>query len=106
TRTGRGVSIRKYRFSLNSSDQAFGEHKSMAQVAAISSGSIRVFGYVTAEKAALYRAIMRVFTEANALFTFHLRPRQILERVVAAGFPASVDEGEIDSALSQLSEWG
>ena len=65
-----------------------------------------MFAFVTAEKAPLYRSIMHVFMEANAVFTFHLRPRQILERITAAGFPATVDQEEIDSALSQLTEWG
>ena len=78
----------------------------MSKVVATPSGNIRAFAYVTAEKAPLYRAIMRVFMEANALFMFHLRPRQILERIAASGFPALVDEEEIDSALSQLQEWG
>jgi len=78
----------------------------MSQAVAIPSGTIRVFAFVTAEKAPLYRSIMHVFMEANAVFTFHLRPRQILERITAAGFPATVDQEEIDSALSQLTEWG
>jgi uncharacterized protein (TIGR02677 family) len=82
------------------------ESESISQVVTIPPGSIRVFTYVTAEKAPLYRAIMRVFMEARALLTFHLRPRQIRERIGAAVFPISVDQAEIDSALSQLSEWG
>src|SRR5262245_16891435 len=78
----------------------------MSQAVANPSGTIRVFAFVTAEKAPLYRAIMHVFMEANAVFTFHLRPRQILERITATGFSATVDQEEIDSALSQLTEWG
>jgi uncharacterized protein (TIGR02677 family) len=78
----------------------------MSKVVAIPPGSIRMFAYVTAEKAALYRAIMRVFIEARSRFTFHLRPREILERLAGAGFPFPVDPAEMDSALSQLSDWG
>lgn len=82
------------------------ERESISQVVAIPPGSIRVFAYVTAEKAPLYRAIMRVFMQARALFTFHLRPRQIRERIDASSFPVAVDQAEIESALLQLSEWG
>src|SRR5689334_12070848 len=78
----------------------------MSQAVAIPSASIRVFAFVTAEKASLYRAIMRVFMDSSAVFGFHLRSRQVLERLGAAGFPATVDQEEIDSALSQLAEWG
>ena len=82
------------------------EREPISQVVSIPPGSIRVFTYATAEKAPLYRAIMRVFMEARALFTFHLRPGQIRERIGGAVFPISVDQAEIDSALSQLSDWG
>jgi uncharacterized protein (TIGR02677 family) len=78
----------------------------MSQIAVIPPGNIRVFAYVTTEKAPLYRAIMRVFTESNARFIFHLRPRQVRDQLVAAGYQDVVDQAEIDSALSQLSDWG
>src|SRR5262245_35172379 len=78
----------------------------MSENAVIPLGNIRVFAYVTAEKAPLYRTIMRVFMESRARFVFHLRPREVFDRVVAAGFRDLVDQAEIDAALSRLSEWG
>jgi uncharacterized protein (TIGR02677 family) len=49
---------------------------------------------------------MRVFTESNSRFIFHLRPRQVREQLLAAGYHDVVDQAEIDSAVAQLSEWG
>jgi uncharacterized protein (TIGR02677 family) len=64
-------------------------------------GRLRTFAYVTADKAALYRAVMRVFVEAKASFTLHLRPLE-----VAATLPEPVDLEAIEAALAQLCEWG
>ena len=78
----------------------------MFQNAIQSSGSIRAFAYATTEKAALYRAIMRVFMESKARFEFHLRPKEILDQIRICGFQESRDQTEIESALAQLCEWG
>ena len=65
-----------------------------------------VFSHVRAEHVALYRAILRVFTDAKAAFSLHLRPSDI--RVALSGHAAfdSSDAGSIEAALAQLCEWG
>ncbi len=80
---------------------------SMSEGAAIqASGGIRVFAYVTTEKAALYRAIMRVFVESKERFAFHLRPQEILDEVRICALQETPDQTDIDSALEQLCVWG
>lgn len=39
------------------------------------------FNYVTAEKATLYRPVMRAFANAKAHFVVHLRPEDVLNRL-------------------------
>ena len=39
-------------------------------------GRMKAFAYVTAEKASLYRTIMRVFMESKDRFAVYLRPGQ------------------------------
>lgn len=94
------------------------------------SGRLKCFAYVTADKAALYRAMMRVFTDAKARFALHLRPQEILAalqdpafalpvEVASGGGPESngetndwsgdcavVDAAGVDAALNQLCQWG
>ena len=67
-------------------------------------GRMKAFAYVTAEKAALYRTIMRVFMESKERFAVYLRPQDVLSAVRAYGYSAG--PAEIDSALEQLREWG
>jgi uncharacterized protein (TIGR02677 family) len=69
-------------------------------------GRIKTFGYLTAEKAALYRSIMRVFMESKGRFALHLRPQEILDAVRIFGLKDTPDQTDIDSALAQLCEWG
>ena len=64
-------------------------------------GRLRTFAYVTADKAAVYRAVMRVFVAAKASFTLHLRPHE-----VAAALVDPVDVEAVETALAQLCEWG
>jgi uncharacterized protein (TIGR02677 family) len=64
-------------------------------------GRLRAFAYVTADKAPLYRAVMRVFLEAKTSFTLHLRPQE-----VAAALPESVELDGVEAALAALREWG
>ena len=71
-----------------------------------SRGRLKAFAYVTAEKAALHRAIMRVFMESKERFALHLRPQEIFDAVCNCGLQKSPDETEIESALEQLCEWG
>jgi uncharacterized protein (TIGR02677 family) len=54
----------------------------------------------------LYRATLRVFTDAKAAFALHLRPSDIRESLAGNAVFQSSDVGAIDAALIQLCEWG
>ncbi|MBB3191899.1 TIGR02677 family protein [Halomonas cerina] len=58
------------------------------------------FSYVTAEKAGLYREVMRAFVEAKSHFLVHLRPEDVQQQV-GESEPATVQ-----AALTQLVNWG
>lgn len=68
------------------------------------SGRLRMFAYVDAEKASLYRAIMSVFFAAKERFVLHLRPAEVA-RELAALVP-DADVGDVEPALKQLEDWG
>lgn len=70
------------------------------------SGRLRIFAYVQADKAALYRSVMRVFTDAKARFGLHLRPHEVLAALSSLDLPEPVDQPTVDAALGQLREWG
>ncbi len=70
------------------------------------SDRVRTFAYLNTERAALYRAIMRVFMSAKARFTLHLRPPEIAVAVAAAGLTEPADTAAVETALAQLREWG
>lgn len=63
------------------------------------------FQHVTAEKANLYRAIMRQFAEAKGEFKLHLRPGQVVASLEAVS-ASPIDRIEVERALDQLCEWG
>lgn len=67
-----------------------------------SSVSYSVFVHLSAEKAALYRAILRVFLAERARFVISLRPGELHTALVDAAFTPP----EIDAALQQLRAWG
>jgi uncharacterized protein (TIGR02677 family) len=67
---------------------------------------LKALAYVTAEKATLYRAIMRVFMESKERFALHLRPQEIIDSVQRTELQDPPDQAEIESALEQLCEWG
>ena len=67
---------------------------------------IRAFAYVTAEKAALYRAIMCVFMNAKERFALHLRPADVMAELEQSNPIPSIDIVAIDAELTQLCEWG
>ena len=75
-------------------------------------GRLRAFAYLNAEKAAIYRAVMRVFTDAKARFALHLRPEEIAIELARnslpdfADVPCDVDLANVETALNQLNEWG
>jgi len=68
------------------------------------SDSRDLFRHVSADKSALYRAIMQTFAAAKRQFRLHLRPDEVLAEAPWTG-PAPKLE-EIQLALSQLAEWG
>jgi uncharacterized protein (TIGR02677 family) len=67
--------------------------------------SVSVFSHLNSEKAALYRAILRVFMEAKASFALHLRPADIRAALRDSGALDESDSGSLDAALAQLCDW-
>jgi uncharacterized protein (TIGR02677 family) len=67
--------------------------------------SASVFSHLSAEKAALYRAILRVFMQAKTSFALHLRPADVSAVLRDEGLPDESDAGSLDVALTQLCEW-
>ena len=65
----------------------------------------KAFAHLTAEKADLYRLIMRAFVEASDRFTPSLRPQEILDSIQWS-LPTPPSLGEIEAALDQLASWG
>ncbi len=64
----------------------------------------RLFQHVTADKAALYRAILESFAAAKRQFRLHLRPDEVLAETRWPGEPPAPEA--VQSALDQLTEWG
>ncbi|CAM3296250.1 TIGR02677 family protein [Halomonas lysinitropha] len=58
------------------------------------------FSYVTAEKADLYRQVMRAFVEAKSHFLVHLRPEDVQQQLGAT------ELATVQAALTQLVTWG
>jgi uncharacterized protein (TIGR02677 family) len=62
-----------------------------------------LFRHLTADKAQIYRAIMGVFAAAKRKFRLHLRPDEVLAEVALSD---RVNLEEVQTALTQLTEWG
>jgi uncharacterized protein (TIGR02677 family) len=69
-------------------------------------GRLRVFAYLNADKASLYRAVMRVFVEAKGRFTLHLRPHEVAAALVFVELAEPLDIAGVESALASLCDWG
>ncbi len=69
-------------------------------------GRLRIFAYVDAERAPLYRRIMRAFMVARDGFRLHLRPAEVRSALVEPGPPEGFEQAVIDAALGQLCDWG
>ncbi len=65
-----------------------------------------VFAHLSAEKASLYRRILKIFVEAKASFTLHLRPMDVKDLLGEAALLDKGDLGGFESELSQLCDWG
>lgn len=72
----------------------------------IEHGRLKPFAYLDTEKTPLYRALMGLFGEAKAHFLIHLRPAEILSELDAQLGPEYNSPGDVESALSQLCDWG
>lgn len=66
--------------------------------------SRELFRHVSAEKSAMYRTIMDMFTAAKRQFRLHLRPDEVLAEAAWTSTPPKVEE--IQLALAQLAAWG
>jgi uncharacterized protein (TIGR02677 family) len=64
--------------------------------------SYAVFIHLNTEKAALYRALLRVFVAERARFVISLRPGELHAALADTEFSPA----EIDAALQQLRDWG
>lgn len=65
----------------------------------------RPFHHLAAEKAGLYRQVLRVFARAKASFQLHLRPREVVT-ALGGGDAHAIDADAIEAALTQLTHWG
>lgn len=72
--------------------------------ATLPSSANALFSHVTADKAALYRAIMEAFAAAKRQFRLHLRPDEVLADAVWPNERPTLDE--LQQALAQLVTWG
>ena len=68
--------------------------------------TLKVFAHLTAEKVALYRAIMQVFTAAKARFALHLRVADVRGALTDPEATPAIDAAEVEAALEQLCLWG
>ncbi|HTN87551.1 MAG TPA: TIGR02677 family protein [Sorangium sp.] len=66
--------------------------------------SRELFRHVSADKAALYRAIMDVFATAKRQYRLQLRPDEVLAEARWPEAPPAI--AEINAALAQLAAWG
>jgi uncharacterized protein (TIGR02677 family) len=65
---------------------------------------LRVFAYVTADKATRYRAVTQVMLQAKEQFRLHLRPAEIVDMLAAEHI--AFDADEVTALLAQLDDWG
>lgn len=68
------------------------------------SGAAGLFRHVSADKAALYRAVLEVFAAAKRQYRLHLRPDEVLAEAAWPG--AAPGAEELAAALEQLVDWG
>jgi len=78
----------------------------MADSGESSSSLLRVFAHLTADKCALYRAILRAFMEAKAEFSLHLRPQDVRDSLRSQDTLGDTPLDEVESSVAKLCEWG
>lgn len=64
------------------------------------------FAYLSTPNAALYSQVLRVFAQARARFTVHLRPEDVLAELRRDAGIAAVAIEPVSGALEQLEAWG
>lgn len=67
-------------------------------------GAAELFRHVSADKAAVYRAVLDAFAAARRQYRLQLRPDELLADAAWPGAPPSPDE--LNAALAQLVAWG
>jgi uncharacterized protein (TIGR02677 family) len=63
-----------------------------------------LFRHITADKGAIYRAILEAFASAKRQYRLQLRPDEVLAEAPWTEAPPPIEE--VNAALSQLAEWG
>ncbi len=64
-----------------------------------------IFAYVNAEKAPVYRSVMRAFMDGRERYALHLRPAEILDEL-RRSTKIALDLVDVQAVLAQLTEWG
>lgn len=67
---------------------------------------VRLFAYINADAAPLYRAVLRIFAEAKARYRIHYRLDELHTELGRRGWLEGVDTERLERALDQLCEWG
>ncbi len=67
-------------------------------------GAADLFAHVSADKAAMYRAVLEVFAQARKQYRLQLRPDEVLAEADWPGAPPRAEELAV--ALKQLVDWG
>ncbi|MGV9314170.1 TIGR02677 family protein [Streptomyces sp. NPDC003691] len=62
------------------------------------------FAHLTVPNTALYRSVMRVFTDAKERFAVHLRPEDVYAALAVPERPSDIDA--LTKALDSLADWG
>ncbi len=68
--------------------------------------ALTVFAHLNAEKAGLYRGILRIFMDAKAAFSLHLRPAEVVVALRESAAFFDGDSGGAEAELQQLCGWG
>ena len=70
--------------------------------------TLRVFAHTNADKAEIYRRVLRSFVAAKERFALHLRPTEVRAELLEdpAGPVVVVTDDELDRVLQSLVEWG
>lgn len=69
-----------------------------------SSGHLRSFAHLNADKAELYRCVLLAFVQAKERFLLHLRPGEVASALASSGL--RLDPPQLDALLGPLCGWG